>query len=88
MKETITLLIVYKGDVTPTLEASGSLCPFRLNGNGDTEQSVEVNRGLAAHGIPVDQFTSEAESFILDDARKNGRIKTHRWIIAEHTHKT
>lgn len=83
MDEQITLLILYEGDITELLKASGSRCPFRLTGDGDTEQSVELTRGMAGINIPIEEFTQEAAPFILDDAKRNGRIKSHRWIIAQ-----
>lgn len=76
------LLIVYEGDITEKLRASGTKAQFNLNDDGDTEQHIQVDRGKASSHMSADEFMRFTEKDILEEAAKNGRVKSHRWFTS------
>jgi hypothetical protein len=80
------LKIIYEGDITPLLRESGTQCAFWLDDDGDTRVIVEAYRGRASADLSQEEFEREAEPIILQDAAKNGRIKSHVWIYRKESH--
>ena len=72
--------IVYVGDITAKLTAFGTLCPFHLDADGNTVQTVPITRGLGAFAMQTAEWESMAMEAVLDDVRvKNGRVLRYRW---------
>jgi hypothetical protein len=74
-------IVTYRGDVTKTLTACGTKCPFRLTPEGNTEQVMHVNRGLGSAGYTDQSFMNLTEQLILKDCKKVGEIISQKWIV-------
>jgi hypothetical protein len=78
--KTWNVVLTYKGDITQKLKDCATSCPFKIDGDGNTEQIVECFQGMAAADMSDDEFTKFATPIVLGDASKNGKILRHRWM--------
>jgi hypothetical protein len=81
--EAMTFLVTYKGDLTKKLKNSKTRCPFRLNSDGNTEQSIECFRGGASTGVSIIDMSRLMEPHILDECSQVGQVIAHKWLIME-----
>lgn len=75
MKETLTAIVVYRGDISDRMPKD---TPFRVV-DGNTEQSIDVRKGLAAANMSFEAFTEIVESILRKDASKVGTILSIKW---------
>ena len=76
------LFVVYRGDIAQKLKDSGTLCPYRVNDKGNTEQIVEMFKG----GDLIredDEMRDLAETMILADCDKMGKVIHYAWQWVE-----
>jgi len=73
-------MVTYKGDVVDKLKDSRTPNPFRLNGNGDTEQAVEMTICKGGQGIPIKQLKELFVKMILADKDLVAKIIKHEWV--------
>jgi len=81
--QTLQLIVTYAGDITERVIESGVSDPsqIRLNASGNTEQ---VCAGLIhPHMDPMLVIEIMGED-LLNDARKNGEVLSHRWVTHQH----
>ena len=73
----IVLCITYAGDVTSSIKACGTRCPFRLNENGNTELVIEAHAKVKTLDEAI--FLMQAMGAV-DEARAHGQIIDLKWF--------
>lgn len=72
------VIVTYKGDVTKTIEACGTQCPYRLTQAGNTELLVAGHAKVktAEEALRLVEMTG-----VVDECKAHGDIIDTRWVF-------